>query len=136
MELTDFQWTERNGRFQDDTPFHEWTFDHASGRMLAAIQGPTDARGGFLHDVRFLFQQEITMRGGPFLFTDFDSAKRFVESRIAENVTEATAEGSLTIKPQPDVFSAAIQEGMDKAIKMFAGKALPAGGPTSSERSA
>jgi hypothetical protein len=130
MELTDFQWTERNGRFPDDTFFHEWTFDHASGRMLAAIQGPDS----FI-DVRFLFQQEITMRGGPFLFTDFDSAKRFVESRIAENVTEATAEGSLTIKPQPDVFSAAIQEGMDKAIKMFAGKALPAG-PTSSERSA
>lgn len=105
MELTDFQWQERDGRFEDDTPFHEWIYVHGSGRILGAIQGPTDKRGGFAHSVVFMFMQQVTMMGGPFLFLDFDSAKRYIEAKVSEYFQSVSPEGSVTLVPavsQPD----------------------------------
>lgn len=99
MELTDFQWQERDGRFEDDAPFHEWIYVHGSGRILGAIQGPTDKRGGFAHNVVFMFMQQVTMTGGPFLFLDFDSAKRYIEAKVSEYFQSVSPEGSVTLTP-------------------------------------
>jgi hypothetical protein len=81
MELTDFQWQEREGRYEDDAPFHEWIYLHASGRIFAAIQG----------------LQQVTMVGGPYLFLNFDAAKHFVEAAMAERAQSVSPEGSVTM---------------------------------------
>jgi len=113
MEFSeDLLWREREGRFPDDTPFHEWSYQHASGRLLAMISGPPDRRGGFVHEATFLFNQNVTMPGGPFLFTDFDSAKRFVESVIAGKVTSISTEGALEVVKPPDQLAESMKQAM------------------------
>ena len=101
MELIDFQWTERQGRLPDGEPFHEWIYTHASGRVMALIQGPQDKAGGFSHQAIFMFDQNNTMGTGPFIFIDFDSGKAFVESVVQLKVEGITPEGMLDVKAAP-----------------------------------
>jgi hypothetical protein len=99
LDLSEFRWTERSGTFD------EWTFEHVSGRILAAVSGPQDKRGGFTHNVSFLFSQKVTMRAAPYVFVDFDSAKCFVEFQVQKNLASINEVGSLQIEtpPPPDL---------------------------------
>src|ERR1700727_1303415 len=99
LSLFDCSWKEREGRTYEDEPFHEWTYQHASGRILAAIIGPQEKRGGFTHHINFTFAHNVTMvgRAGPFVFTDYDSGKRFVESIIAAKLESISPEGELEL---------------------------------------
>lgn len=119
MQLTDFQWEEREGLLPDETPFHEWIFMHGSGRILAVVRGPQDRRGGFSHDAGFMFRQEITMRGGPFVFIDFDSAKRFVEATVERTVESIDAEGVLSVAEPPNEMANAMKEAMQTGMSAF-----------------
>ena len=124
MQLTDFQWQERTGRFPDDTAFDQWIFQHASGRIVAVIDGPVDKRGGFTHNVSFLFHQDVMMDGGPFVFADFDSGKLFVESVLATKPIKASAEGSLEIiQPPPNPQVTAMNDAI-KSIQQLGMSAL------------
>jgi hypothetical protein len=125
MNSIDFQWEERIGRGSDDEPFHEWTYQHASGRILAAILGPSDKRGGFSHAAQFFFHQEVTMVGGPFIFVDFDSAKRYVEAVVSGKVEQMHPDGSLIVVPQAHPFGAVFSDAMTNAAKMMSEKLHP-----------
>lgn len=117
IDFKHFEWQEREGRFHNGEPFHEWVYVHGSGRIIASVQAPTDQRGGFTHEVSFLFSQDVMMRGGPFLFLDFDSGKRFVESRMSVKVQDVNMDGTLTAEPpQPSPDMAAIVDGMKAAM--------------------
>jgi hypothetical protein len=110
MELTDFRWQERQGRDMNDEAFHEWTYQHGSGRLVATISGPIDKRGGFTHSVVFLFSQNITMAGSPFIFTDFDAGKRFVEGVIAAKIENASPEGLLEVARPADPMQEMVKQ--------------------------
>ena len=112
MELTDCRWTEHTGRNIEDDPFHAWAYQHVSGRILAEVGGPSDTRGGFTHQAQFLFHGQVANSGGPFVFIDFDSAKRFVESVLASRIEAISIGGELKIIEETNPSVVALQDAL------------------------
>jgi len=133
MTHTDFIWQERTGRDPQGEAFHEWTYDHASGRILASIQGPQDQKGGFTHTVQFLFFRHVMMEGGPFIFGDFDSAKRFIETAVSHRVESLSPEGELTVVSEPNENVVIMTEALERLKSLVPtlqqGTILPPGFP-------
>lgn len=117
--LKDCQWIERNGRGPDGEAFNELTLQHASGRIVATVLGPQDQRGGYSHCATFLFEQCLSMHGSPYIFSDFDASKRFIEAFIAENVTEISPGGMITVKRPPRPEIGMIQDALKEALEIF-----------------
>ena len=87
---------------------------------MAAIQGPQDKRGGFTHSVTFLFSQDVTMRFSPFVFVDFDSAKRFVEYSVGFHITSINELGAVLEIEKPAV-DLGLGPFIEQAKEMIAG---------------